>query len=349
MFTQKHTALFTIAVKHPFYKDLISKDFTFLPIGSTAELLNAYGLTAKTQEGRLIVLQHRTGTDEVFQPIDAPLDLFFLLRTRSVILNITETFANGRYLFTNLNEDGSYRAGGLTNDQTLSAGDKLLRILRQNERLAFDKGVFKQIVLKKITGTQLDVAAAYEINETETYKDLQVNSPGKFLLEKIPAAGQPAMETVLISDEIYGASPYYGVIHLQLPVDFAGLDYGIELKPKESRWQYVLVEPQEQKPPYEKEKLAFEYKAKEGSKYPQVMNFNLKEEADFPDQLKKLAETLKKGAAAGNLFVFESSADIKLAEGMQPEIMLKYGDKTLAKKMKTPDIRMKEPQIIYNL
>lgn len=243
MFNFKFIQLFSVSIKHTFYDNSISKDFNIIPLPNTATLLQKYGLVARMTNGIFIVYQRLDASGEIFQPIDDEVNLFFTVYLNTDILNITENFGQGKYWFSNLKSDGNYNEK-LTKYSMLSSDDIVTNISGQLIRINFPRRSLTNIQIKRITsGKGLEVIESYEIDDEIYFQDVQINLPGKYIIQKLLKSGVKESADWIIHDDLIRAKNYWGVIHLQLVPLVENRVYTIDLKPKKSIWQYLLIEP----------------------------------------------------------------------------------------------------------
>jgi len=353
MLYYKYKEFVTVTVKHSYYHDNLSRDFTFAPFPSTASLLNGFGLIPKVVDGRLLLYQQQEKNGVPVQAIDKITDLFFTVRVRSDILNITENFKTGKYWLSNLNEDGTY-SNLLTVGEQLAVEDIIPAYDKQTTRLYFKKGTIKEIKVKKIfydSGKQ-DVET-YTIDAGSMEQEINVTHPGLYYIEKY-IDRDPTETKMILHDELKSMGDFWAVLHLQLKPGDASYDLALILKPLKTYWHYIIVEPKNRTLDPKPAKFEFNY-SKDNSNYPEGIKFKLITPGGYHPILKKQVEAIKKDDNIQDVHVFESDRDIQLKDGPSPSIEIKEppdgGGRAdvLAKNISIPTRAMKETKIIYKL
>ena len=355
MFKIRFTPLLSVTVKHNFYNDLISKDFEFIPVPDTNTLLKAYSLNVRMVDGKLMIYQQLNDADHPFQPIDEIIDLYFTIHVNTDILNITENFGQGKYWFSNLKKDGSY-SNKLTKDNHLTLEDVLPNVSSQTIRINFKSGTLSSILVKKLMARKgFHKIQTYDVDEAQVFQEVQVNQSGIYVIEKIFKDGSIEPSEWILHDDLLNAGNYWGVLHLQLEPNTGNKDYVIELKQKETIWQYLLIEPNIRSgPPIEWDNVNLGYSVTSPSRYPSGVTFNRKQASDYPESeypkdLKNKIDSLKSSPKVKDVYIFESDRKLEILEGAPPKIKLNRGGQTLAEKMSIPTRSMKETKLMYNL
>jgi len=349
MLYYKYKEFVTVTVKHSYYHDNLSRDFTFTPFPSTAALLNGFGLIPRVVDGSLVLYQQQEKNDVPVQPIDKITDLFFTVRVTSDILNITKSFKPGKYWLSNLNDDGS-TSSLLTVKPQLSEEDTIPDYGKQKTILYFKKGTIKEIKVKKIfPHVGLQDIETYTINAFSVEQEIKMTEPGLYYIEKDLKSTK-----MILHDELESMGDFWAVLHLQLKPDDPPKELKLELvlKPLVKKWQYFVLEPKNRPLTFNPANLAFNY-SKGTSRYPVGIIFSLITPVNDQHILKKQIEALKEDNKIKDVHVFESNLDIELVDGSSPVIEIKKapggGAEVLAKNISVPTRAMKETKIIYKL
>lgn len=133
MFHFKYKTIATVTMQHAFYRNGISPDFYFEPVLETKELLEAYHLIVRNEDGRLLFLQQLDEASVPFQIIDEAIDLYFMVNLKTSIDTITAAIeldadTSKYYFLSNLNvadESDTYKSV-LTTNTRLSAADRFI-------------------------------------------------------------------------------------------------------------------------------------------------------------------------------------------------------------------------------
>jgi hypothetical protein len=344
----KYAPLLSVTVKHSFYLDMVSADFSFDSLPGTAALLEGYGLVPRFGKGGLTLYQQRDQQNIPVQDIDEVIDLFFTMEARTDILNITDRFGAGKYWFSNLKSDGSYK-NMLTHDALLGPEDVVDIFSGQTIQLNFAAGTLNQIDLKRILPVSgLQIVHSYAIDALQTELEVQVNQPGWYIMEKQLSAGGIQSSRLVLHDDLASATGFWGLLHLQLKPGAGFQAYQMELKPLETSWQYLLVESVGRSIQLDPADLALTYSNK-NSRYPPVVFFPLKDPNAYPAALAKEVEAIKTSNKVREVYVFESDRTLQMMEGSLPEIKIAHAGDILADNISVPARAMKETKVLYKL
>ena len=352
MLYYKYKEFVTVTVKHRYYHDELSRDFTFTPFPSTGALLNGFGLIPKLMDGKLVLYQQQEKNGDPVQPIDRITDLFFTIRVTSDILNITESFKPGKYWLSNLNDDGTY-SKLLSVGTQLGRDDTIHDFGKQAMRLYFKKGTITEIEVKKIFPVSgMQEVNTYTIDAASMEQEIKMTEPGLYFIEKHLKAGGKEITRMILHDELDGMGDFWSVLHLQLQPGDVSQDFELELQPLKTPWQYLVLEPKNRPLTFNSANLAFNY-APGTSRYPAGIIFNMKSPGSYPALLKKQVDAIKTDSRINEVYVFESNIPIQLVDGPSPAIEIKKapgaGTEVLAKNITVPTRTMKETRILYKL
>lgn len=351
MFQFFYIKLLGVNVRHSFYSDMESPDFSFTPTLRTANILAAYSLKFKEINGRLMIFQQRDENNLPFQEIDALIDLYFVMRVKTDILNVTDSYSAGRYWFSNLKEDGSY-ANILTQNASHSANDQLPPIYTQAFVVNLNPGDIKSISLKKIIpGVGWSETNSFTIDPAATSIKIELNSGGYYQMEKELKAGGSDISKIIISDDISKAAEIWSLVHIQLKEGDSNLQMVIPLTSKSSAWHYYLVEPKARAtvPPIAAANLAIKYSASADSRYPPAMNINFKQPQNYSDSEKKYTDAILADTKVKNVYLFESAGTLTIQDGEQPSLKILLSNAALAEKVTIPARSNNSTSIIYKL
>lgn len=354
MFRYKYIPLLSVGIQHSYYKNLMSKDFDIPPLPSSQHLLRAYNLQAKRVEGQLFLYQQTDKDNQPVQEIDEVLNLFFTIRSKTDVLNVSQGFSHGTYLFSNLKTDGSYQQS-LTSSSQHSAADLIDQIVGLRHRLSFTPNTISRINIKKIIPTTgLTTIESHDLEEEKNYLDLNLTA-GRYEIEQELKTGGTKHQVVLAHPNISNNNKYLGVIHLQLAINFDQQpvnqrNFTLTLSPINSKWNYILLKPQQgPSEAIDGNLLALRYAIPEETRYPSVVNFELIPSTNYSTAMQTTIDSLKTDNRIKEIYVFESDQNLELLEDDPPIIKLVYNNETINPSMPIPSREMKHRNIFYNL
>ncbi len=349
MFQFSYIPFLSVSFLHQFYADGISRDFAFTPLPNTVLLLESYGFKVKNIDGKLSLFQQKDKDNQPFQELDTVIDLYFAVNVKTDILNITERFGDGRYLFSNLKKDGTYSAQ-LTQSGNLSLDDVLPEIYGQKKIMYFASNTINSISLNQLSaGSGWVVVQNFVLTNEATSLELDVNKPGLYMVEKTFKDGTKEQTNLFLSNELSKFTGFWSVIHLQIKPRDHDLHLSVTLNPKNSFWQYFLVEMKGRSGgPIVPASLDVLYKADPPSRYPSNMNLQLKDANTYSDLVKKQVASILSASNIKEVYLFESAGKLSLLEGQQPQVKIKYLNKEIGK-MTIPSRSMNKTNIIYKL
>lgn len=350
MFQFSYSTFLTVSILHPFYTKNVSDDFEFTALPQTAAILDGYGLKYKNINGTLVIFQQLDQDKLPFQEIDTILDLFFSIRIKTDLLNITALTGAGKYWFSNLREDGSYNCT-LTKSVALGAGDELPVISRQQTVINFLPGIISAVTVSRIAaGTGWTSVSQAVIDAKSSSLKLDINQAGLYLMEKELVAGGKETSHVLFSNEMAELSNTWSFVHLQVKPGDNNLVMTIPLKPKESVWQYYLVEPEGRLGgAINAADLAMAYSVPATSRYPASTAIKLTDPGTYPAPVKQYVNGIMSGDRIKKVYLFESDAALSILDGEQPQVKIKHQNKDIAGKAIIPARSMNNTSIIYKL
>lgn len=345
MFRLKYTKLFAVKILHPYYKDSISPDFSFIPLDSSRKAMESLGLRHLLQNGQLVIYQQQQedGTPEV--ELTDGVDLFFSIQVQTDILNITESLGQGRYWFSNLREDGTLQ-NQLTFRAIITESDELPPVMKQSARLPIEKeeGIQKITLARTLFNQGSNVAFEKEIASTDFFIDLNLPNPGKYTLSRI-SANSTTTQISIFSDELSALSNYWGILHLHISPDLTNREFYISLQAKLQKWQYLIAEAQTSgmnPTPSAGYRITYNQSA---SRYPANVAFSLLQPASYPEELKRTVSTIKASPAIKAVHVIESDAAIPILEGKSPIVTLWQNNELKSKKLDVPNRKMKQARL----
>jgi len=350
MFHFQYAPFFTVTVSHPYYTNKVSNDLGFSPLPSTSLLLDMYRLRIRNVGGQLIAYQERDANNQPVVDIDGTIDLFFPLRVKTDLLNITETFASGKYWFSNLREDGTYQIG-LTTSALLSANDDMPAISPQQKTLNFLPGVYSSVVVQRIfAGVGWQTVQTIPVNANANSIQLDIPRAGLYRLQKMPSGGGNAeISKWIFSDELSAQSNFWSVMHLQLKTGDNNLSFSIGLNSRQSTWQYYLVEPKTRTSVLDPNTLLMKYALPPNSRYPANVNMDLISPVNYTDQVKQYVASVMEDSTIRQVYLFQSAATLAILDGLQPQIKIISGGQDMVSKVAIPARSMQNTITIYKL
>jgi len=350
MFHFQYAPFLTVTVSHPYYVNKISNDLDLMPLPSASLLLDAYRLRIRNVSGQLIAYQERDAGNQPVLELDSVIDIFFVLRVKTDLLNITETFGSGKYWFSNLREDGSYQIGLMT-AALLSAGDELPPISPQQKTLNFLPGVYSSVVVQRIVaGAGWQTVQTIPIDASANSIQLDIPRAGLYRLRKMPSGGGNAEESKWIfSDELSAMSNVWSVMHLQLKKGDNNLNFTIGLNSRQSTWQYYLVEPKTRTTVLDPNTLLMKYTIPPNSRYPANVNMDLINPANYSDQVKQYVASVMEDSSIRQVYLFQSAAKLSILDGLQPQLKITSGGQDMVSKVTIPARSMQNTITIYKL
>ncbi|HEX2533069.1 MAG TPA: hypothetical protein VHK69_05010 [Chitinophagaceae bacterium] len=345
----KYIPLCSVTVRHTHYADGISPDFRFIPAEETTARLEASGLRLRNAAGRLYIYQQQDGAGVPVTPFDEAVDLFFVVRPVTDILNITRSFAGGRYWFSNLKENGGLDLM-LTAAAELSAADELPELTPLRMGRSLEPGAYTGLVLQqRVAGEGWKAIATYPVSPEADSQLITVNEPGLYRLVAARAGGGTEETRSLMHEHLLRETPFFGVLHLHLrPEDLAGalpLEYTLPLAARTEEWQYLLIE-RSGGTAVNVNELELEVSTG-NTRYPAALALGLKAPASFPESLKKLVQDIRGGPGVRDVFVFESDQPLEVLDGRQPQVDLQLNNTKLAESLAVPNRSMKERRILF--
>jgi hypothetical protein len=344
MYHFKYKPISSIRIKHPFYKDGVSKDFLIEPIAETERLLKSYDLIAKSQDGQVILFQKYNSDDTPFQEIDGAIDLFFTVKVQTNIMNITAPIKTEegkevkRFWLSNFkpseeDENSITYKSILTKDTHLSIEDKLPADL-----FRYLKG---ELVEEGPPNTLLQIEIAKNI-----WKQLQTKFPDE---QQLKAEFNKLIKETAIGKTLLrleNQRNIWGIIHLKFPANEQESDFTISLTSKESQWYYLLQEPIGSN--FNNDTLQLNY-SKENSLYPPDVQFREITDLENNNRLKEKVTLLENMSTIKKVHVFTSNNSLGLLESSPPNIELKKGNEVLNKQLPIPTRNQLETIINYPL
>jgi hypothetical protein len=321
-----------------------------MPLPSASLLLDMYRLRIRNVGGQMIIYQERDANNQPVQDIDSVIDLFFVVRIKTDLLNITEAFGSGKYWFSNLREDGSYQIG-LTTAALLSAGDELPVLSTQQKTLNFLPGVYSSIVVQRIVaGAGWQTVQTIPIDAGANSIQLDIPRAGLYRLKKMPSGGGNAeVSKWIFSDELSAVSNVWSVLHLQLKKGGNNLSFTIGLNSRQSTWQYYLVEPKTRTAVIDPNTLLMKYTIPPDSRYPANVNMDLVNPANYSDQVKRYVASVMEDSSIRQVYLFQSAATLAILDGLQPQIKITSGGLDMVSKVAIPARSMQNTITIYKL
>jgi len=350
MFHFQYAPFFTVTVAHPFYFNKVSNDLDFGPLPSASQLLDMYRLRIRNVDGQLIAYQERDANNQPVQDIDGVIDLFFVLRVKTDLLNITETFGSGKYWFSNLREDGTYQIG-LTTSALLSAGDQLPVISPQQKTLNFLPGVYSSVVVQRlVAGVGWQTVQTIPVDAGANSIPLDIPRAGLYRLQKMPSGGGNAeVSKWIFSDELSAMSNVWSVMHLQLKKGDNNLNFSIALNSRQSTWQYYLVEPKTRTAVIDPNTLLMKYTLPPNSRYPANVSMDLINPANYTDPVKQYVASVMEDGTIRQVYLFQSAATLAILDGLQPQLKITSGGLDMVSKVVIPARSMQNTITIYKL
>lgn len=350
MFHLSYIPFLSVSIMHNFYADLVSEDFSFTVLPKTAAILEAYGLKQKNSGGKLLIYQQRDENGQPMQPVDQVLDLFFLATIKTDLLNITESFGKGKYWFSNLKENGSYQ-NFLTTTTVCGADDELSAVSGEQMQINFIPGRINKISVKKLkSGIGWIDHSSFIIDPKASSKLIEAPSPGLYRIDKKLTAGGTESTKMLLHDDLKNNSEFWSIIHLQVNPGDTDKHYSIELKSKESLWQFYIIEPEGRNGnTIDPNNLLIKFAASSASRYPVNANIDLIDPGSFPEPIKQYVKAIKSAGKIKEVYVFESGDKLEVLDGEQPQVKILYANQVLAEKISIPGRSMKSTAIIYKL
>lgn len=350
MFQFSYVSLLSVTFMHDFYADKISRDFDFSPLPDTSLIMDSYGLRFKNMDGIFTLFQQHDKNNQPFQALDTIIDLYFKVSVKTDILNISEHYGRGKYLFSNLKTDGTY-ATQLTQTVSLSLADELPEISGQQKVLNFLPGTVNAVVLSKIVaGTGWAVVNQFPINAKASSLQLDVNNAGLYKIERDLVGGGKDQTIYLLSDELLKSGDSWSIIHLQLKPGDNNLAFSVTLTPKQSPWQYFLIEAKGRTGgAIVPGNLEVTYKADPPSRYPANMNMLFKDPSTYAVPVAQYVNAVLSDSKIKGVYLFESANMLELLDGEQPQVKIKYSSQEIAGKVTIPARSMNKTTIIYNL
>lgn len=351
----RYAPFLSVSILHPYYADKLSSDFEFVPMPSTIVALATYGLRISNTGGQLMVAQERDAADQPTSPLDGLVDLFFVIRLKTDLVNITQSFATGKYFFTNLKENGAYQPG-LSKSALVSAADQLPPVGPLQQTINFLPGTYSSIVFKRIVpGQGFRPVLTVPVAATATNIQTDLAIPGLYQLESQPAGGgAPVVTQQIFSDELAAAVAGWAVLHLQLKPGDANLSFTITLSSRQSSWQYFLIEPKKRSggssaTAINPNSLAMSYALPDGSRYPAGVNMDLIDPVNYPQSAKDYVASVMADPAIREVYLFQSDSALAILDGPQPQLKVVYTGADLVSKAIIPTRTMINTTIIYKL
>jgi hypothetical protein len=351
----RYAPFLTVSILHPYYADKVSSDFDFVPMPSTLAALDAYGLRVRNTSGSLALAQEQDATNHPVNPLDAVVNLFFIIRVKTDLLNITETFTPGKYWFSNLTTAGNYQLG-LSASALLSAADQLPPIGPQRQSIAFDAGKYSAMVLQKIiAGKGWQTVQQIPVSATSNSIQTDVATPGVYQVGTLPLDNTPpVMTTRIFSDELAAAPPGWAVLHLQLKAGDANLNYTLTLNSRFSTWEYFLIEPKLRSggssiTPINPNSLSMSYALPDQSRYPASVTLPLIDPGSYPQPVKDYVNSVTADPAIREVYFFQADKLIAMLDGPQPQLTIGYAGSDLVSKVLLPTRANTSTIIIYKL
>ncbi|MBO9731385.1 MAG: hypothetical protein J7623_22285 [Chitinophaga sp.] len=340
----KYTPLVSLEIKHAFYSNAHATDVLFIPTPSALAVLDAYGMKFKQSDGNLKIYLKRDEAGDPFVQLDTVIDLFFGMRIKTDLLNITQSFGKGRYWFSNLKEDGTYQQ-----QLVLSATNELPDMAGQQTMLNFPAGTVDSVTLKRPAANPSGwvTVGTNAVDKNSGAIKIVLADPGLYLLEKNLTGGGTATAKMVLSDELMKQSNNWAILHLQLKPGDDNLVFSLTLGARASKWQYYLVEPVDRGgAKVDPTKLTIAYSASNSSRYPP--NVDIQKRSPFPTE-KAYIDGLKADGKIKEVYLFESLIPIVLADGEQPVVKLNKDAGVEVGPIAIPDRSMKNTTIIYKL
>jgi hypothetical protein len=347
MFHYKYIQLVLVRILHPFYRDSISRDFSFSALPGTDSLLKAYGLKPRFDNGELRIYQQQEGDGTASQPIDSVLDLYFTIDVKTDILNITAAPTPANYWFSNLKKNGSYN-DTLTAAATLTTEDKIDGFGGQTFNTYFEKGTLSKIDVMKIvpqTGLQVDKTYAIDVESSE--QKIVLSKSGYYTIEKFPlVAGAVVQKSKLfLCDEPINKNNLWAFLHLQIVPGIGQKSYQIVLPQLKTFWQYLVMIPRSRTSDGVITEFLY---SKTDPRYPDATFAEINPPVNSPLKIyidETIADT---GTGIKKIYVYQSNLKIGLFDGEPPDVSVTI-DAKKSEKIATPNRTMAETKILYKI
>ena len=347
----KYIPLFSVTFTHNYYSDKVAGDFDFKPFPQTSSVLESFGLRAKNVDGKLVVFQQLESDGLPSQEIDAITDLYFSIRVRTDLLNITAAFGRGRFWFSNLKENGSYQ-NVLTSGAETGPPDELPEVSTQQKQIQFLPGTLASISIQKLKspGGWTEISNTNVDPQAGSFQ-LDLNHPGLYRIEKHLVAGGKEQLKLVMSNEIAATGDYWSILHLQLKPGDNNLNFSIDLKPRPALWQYFLVEPTQRfgNNTININDLSLKYVASTASRYPANQAIKLTNPNAYSIPMKQYVAAIKAGGKVRSVYFFEKANDLEVLDGEQPQVKIVYQGQDLAENIGIPMRNKKDNIILYKL
>jgi hypothetical protein len=338
MLRLRYQTLCSIAFRHEYYRDGISRDFLLMPTTTTQQLMESYGLLVRPTSSRVLVVQKMdSGVPEI--PFTKPICLTFLIQlTNMALYSVSKIADKRRFFFTNIDALGAYKAN-LTQKSTLTHEDALMPLRSQQFNLAIPKGTLQQIVLSRTELGGIKNLPSLSIEAAMENVDIKLKNAGKYTLVKLPTNSK---EVFYANADLRNTPNLFGIMELWLDQNFvSGLQYNIQIEARRFIWQYYLTDLASNEVVFEDATdISVKYNRNGHIVLPETVQFVSKEPLNISQNSFKVMQDIAKGNNnIKKVMLFESDQNIPVLESRAPTIEMTILNNTAVKpKLPVPEL-----------
>ena len=341
MLNIKYQNLCSIAFRHEYYRDGVSRDFTLIPTETTQNLMQTYGLYAKNTGGKTIILQ-KMDKNVVDTPFTQPICLTFAVQLNNpALLSVSRLSDKRQFYLSNIQADGTYRAL-LTEQAVLSDKDALPPMRPQQYSLNIPKDKFKKIEISRVLAGGIKNYPPLSIERDMETVLLKFPASGKYTLTKQPSNPGDISEIVYANSEIN--TSLFGIVELFLDRTLVPpMNYAVAIEARRFKWQYFLTDTQSKDVNYNNDpaNVRLTYTRNPNDLLsPNIVLFAYKGiQTISPDAFKVMQNIGKISPEIKQIMLFESDNNIPILESRSPTIEMTVLPNTSYKpKLPVPDI-----------
>ncbi len=339
MLRLRYQTLCSIAFRHEYYRDGISRDFLLIPTTNTQQLMESYGLLVKPTSSHVLVVQKMdSGVPEI--PFTKPVCLTFLVQLTNISLYRVSRIADKRqFFFTNIDALGAYKAN-LTQKPTLTLEDALMPLRPQQFNLPIPKGILQQLNISRTELGGIKNLPPLSIDAAMENVNIKLKSAGKYTLTRQPTN----TKEVFYANNGLGNTPnLFGIMEVWIDPNFvAPLQYTIQIEARRFKWQYYLTDTVSNQVVFnDAADISINYQRNTNDVLsPAAVQFNYKSILTIGQDSFKVMQDIAKGSNdIKKVMLFESDQNIPVLESRAPTIEMTILNNTAVKpKLPIPEL-----------